>query len=934
MLIAVLMQVGWIAGLVTAAAVSPALPPNLATQAVASADSVYSDNYLPRFAVDGRIPAAGSHADLDQAWCVRGETHREGAAFSLAWPAPVTIAEVVYYARTAWYLEEGWRDYRLYLDGAEQPVRTGRLDRVHGPQRLTLPAPQRAQRLRLVFAGSYGGPNPGATEIMVFPSIPPEGRLPEERRIPRASAELAAQLKAGRLGFTELLVVQRRPIESTHVYTYHVEGFRAGGGLYAFRPDTGALRRLVDAGEGQILDADLAYNGTNVLFSWRQRADAGYHLFTVGADGTGLRQLTDGRWHDYNACWLPDGGIAFLSTRSAQFAYCWISPVGLLHRMEADGSLVRRLSANIVNDFTPSVLNDGRIIYSRWEYVDKPAIPIQSLWAINPDGTGLTGYFGNRVLSPATFMEARAIPGSTCVLCTLTAHNGPASGAVGLIDRAYGMNAQAAIRNLTPEVDIGRVEQGSGNHVRGPYAGPYPLAPPYYLVSRGGTILLRDYDATQEVEVLAPRDGVGFHNPQPLAPRPLPPTVIPSALPAPTGTVGWATVFLQDVYRGLAPHVPRGAVAEIAVVQEMAKPVRADLNRRAFGFQFPVISCGATYAGKLVWGYAPVAEDGSACFRVPAGVPLYFMALDAQGRAVQRMRTFTHFMPGEQQGCLGCHESRQGVALAGRPRAPRQPVCELRPPDWGQGIGFDYAAVVQPVLDRHCVRCHQSPNRVDLGGDKTDFFNVSYETLARGRRRIGEGEWDSPYVSWIPTYNGMEANILEITPGAWGSPRSKLADIVVGGHPDAAGRPRVQLAAAERRRVLQWIDLNVPYYGTSETAYPGTTGCRRLYPAELDATLRAVAQRRCAECHAGGAVPREVWTRITNPGLNRFLLAPLAKAAGGTEACGRAVFADTSDPDYQALLRTFEPVTAQLQARPRDDMPGARPDQTVCRDAQ
>ena len=203
------------------------------------------------------------------------------------------------------------------------------------------------------------------------------------------SPALAARLASGGLGFEELLVVRRRELNPSHVYTYHVEGFGAGGGLYrASVKQPGALKELVASPEGQILDCDLSFDGREILFSWRRKQGEGYQVFVINADGTNLRQLTDGPHHNYNACWLPDGGIAFLTTRSARFAYCWISPVGVLHRMERDGSRVTRLSANIVNDFTPSVLEDGRIIYSRWEYVDKPAIPIQSLWTIHPDGTG------------------------------------------------------------------------------------------------------------------------------------------------------------------------------------------------------------------------------------------------------------------------------------------------------------------------------------------------------------------------------------------------------------------------------------------------------------------------------------------------------------------------------------------------------------------
>jgi hypothetical protein len=582
--------------------------------------------------------------------------------------------------------------------------------------------------------------------------------------------------------------------------------------------------------------------------------------------------------------------------------------------MDADGGNVRALSANYLNDFTPAVMPDGSILYSRWEYVDRPAIPSQGLWTINPDGTMLTHYYGNRVLSPATFMEARPIPGTTKILCVLTAHNGPCRGAIGIVDVRRGDNAQVSIQNLTPEVNIGRVDRGSGNHVRGPYESPWPLDDRFFLVSRMGTVLVRDYDGTAAATVLPPRDGLGFYSPRPVRPRRRPP--VRASAPR-TGGGETATVFVQNVYHGLAPHVKPGEVKRICVVQEIEKSRFAHVSRRAFGFQFPVVSCGATYAPKRVWGYADVAPDGSAAFRVPARVPIYFMAVDAEGRAVQRMRSFTHLAPGEVQGCVGCHEPRES---AGRPGARPAAVFgrtpqDLEPPPWGVA-GFSYARIVQPVLDRHCVKCHDArhPGKLDLSGDRTDYFNVSYEHLAR------QGvPGQNPYTKWIPSYNGQEQNILIIRPKAWGSPASKLADVVLSGHPGARGKPRIDLKKEERQRILTWIDLNVPYYGTSASNHYKRRGCRQMMPKSLNGELARVAKARCAGCHKGGRIPRQAWVRVDRPHLNPFLLAPLAKAAGGTGACGKAVFSNADDPDYKAILKTFAPVRDLLERTPRMD---------------
>jgi mono/diheme cytochrome c family protein len=295
------------------------------------------------------------------------------------------------------------------------------------------------------------------------------------------------------------------------------------------------------------------------------------------------------------------------------------------------------------------------------------------------------------------------------------------------------------------------------------------------------------------------------------------------------------------------------------------------------------------------------------------------MALDAEGRAVQRMRSFTHLMPGEQQNCVGCHANRSHLAPSGhqRPLAALRDAEELVEPEWGVR-GFSYAHIVQPVLDAHCVDCHSAQRMdggVDLSPDLTDFFNVSYEHLAR-KGQPGM----NPYTKWIPTFNGQEANILRVEPKYWGSPASSLAEIILSGHRDREGNARVQLSRAARRRVFTWIDLDVPYYGTSKSNHYDLPGCRQLVPENLDAVLKEVAERRCNMCHQTSGVPRQPYVRITNVHHNSFLLAPLSVEGGGTGRCGKAVFKSKDDPDYRAILETFTPIRQQLNDRPRMDI--------------
>jgi hypothetical protein len=932
---------------------APKLPENLARKAKITATSQHSDHYQAANLADGKVPAPLRADDADKAWCAKGNDHPKGVTVTLEWPQAVTVASVVYYGRTAFHAGENWKDYEVYVGNATQPAAKGRLKAGHGPQPIHLPAPVATNRLALRFLTSHGGPNPGASELQVFAERPalaalgkfltpaefpdPDGFATSPPPIPE-SPELAARLKSGACGFTKLVVAQRHHIRSSHVYTYHCEGQRDGGGLFVYDVPRGTLQRLVDSPDGQIQSCDLSYDGRTIVFGWRRRSEH-YQVYTIGIDGSNLRQLTKGDHHNYDGAWLPDGRIVFLSSRTPQAAYCFFTPVGILYTMNADGSDQRRISANYLNDFTPAVMNDGRIIYGRWEYVDRPAIPIQSLWTINPDGTMLKGFFGNRVLDPATFIEPQAIPGSTDVICTLTGHNGSCRGAIGRIDLGHGDNTQAAMRNLTPEVPLRGVTI-STNGPGGPYQTPYPVDDRYFLVSHDGTIYLRDYDGRQQAKVLAPRD-LGFYNPRPLRPRTRP-AVRPSTLPAEREANPWAAVFLQDVYQGLEPQVRRGEVKQIAVVQEIRRSLITSpgIHEPAFGYQRVVVSCGATYVPKKVWGFADVNADGSAYFKVPAALPIYFLALDAQGRAVQRMRSFTHLMPGEVQGCVGCHEPRSHTPSTPLAASPPGAPQSLREPEWGLQ-GFCFSRIVQPVLDKHCVECHNPLKKekgIDLSGDRTDYFNVAYEVLARRN----QGPVGSPFVSWIPTYNGQEWNILEITPKKWGSPASRLAELILSGHPDDKGKPQVNLDEAARRRVLMWIDLNVPYYGTAETGHPELPACRQMYPKDLTRVMDDVYARRCQSCHAAQKVSALLtwrppkWSgelgpwggmgvRIENPQHNDFLLAPLAKKAGGTEACGRPVFGDKADPDYQAVLSTFQPIAKLMRERPRMDMPNPAP---------
>jgi hypothetical protein len=767
-------------------------------------------------------------------------------------------------------------------------------------------------------------------------------------------------------GIEELVVVVRNFIGSSHNYTYFNEGFRAGGGLYVFNQD--GFRQLISASRGEILDAELSYDGQQVLFSWKKDGRTNYDIFLVNRDGTGLRQLTRHLGNDFNASWLPDGGIAFLSDRDNNYAYCMHSSSAVLYRMELNGTGLKRLSANYLSDIAPHVLSNGKIVYCRWEYVDRFQIPCQGLWAQNPDGTNLMRIYGGRFTGigsdPVTISEAKSVPGTNKIIATLTGHNGAICGGIGIIDPSKGSDNPAGITTILGEM-VTMARQADRNP-RQKYEFAYPVSDRHFLVSNDGSIQLSDYTGKEVATILKRGEGpaigsLGFYAALPVQSRPRE-FLVTGALPAHPESQT-AKVVMQDVYIGLEEFIAkgllkRGDIKQIRVVQGLGKYNKGSQSQRAFCWQFPVVSAGATMEPKKTVSVVTVEADGSAMFEVPAMQPVFFQALDSEGRVIQRMRTFAQFMPGEAQSCTGCHLDRNTSVPVNRGEriiALQKPIQKINGAPWKEHpTAFSYPGQIQPILDRHCLRCHNATSQaggIDLSGDRTDLFNVSYDNLVRdGANRnpaatnASPNEFPHKYVSYIPSYNGSEHRYMAVEyfhPKAWGAFKSQLATLVHDGHPDAKGAKRIELDDMEKRLIYAWIDYNIPYYPTSHTNHPELPhGMRELVPNNFHAILADVAARRCVACHAkpeptpGGwfswhpagkerNLPLKFYLRWEKPELNNFMLAPLAKAAGGTGKCG-PVFQDTNDPDYQKLLHAFDAIHATVKAVPRMDMPDAQ----------
>jgi hypothetical protein len=622
---------------------------------------------------------------------------------------------------------------------------------------------------------------------------------------------------------TPLLFVKRVPTDYSHLVMQYF-GWRArpGGGLYVLEKPGYSLhvRNLLEGQleGGSVLDPCLSYDGKRVVFSYTHcRPDDPYfHLYEIGIDGTGLRQLTSGEYEDLMPEYLPDGGIIFCSTRRRGYARCFGAQFGdrwhvyTLHRMDADGGNLRTLSFHETNEWFPAVLNDGSVAYARWDYVDRHPVLHQNLWRTNPDGTSPVTLWGNHTESPHCCFEAQPIPGSRKIVCTASAHHSVTGGSIILVDPDVDYDGEAAIERLTPEVRFPEAE----GWIDGYYATPWPLSEDHYLVSYSHEKLVPEPDPNPpnalgiylidrhgHRELLYRDPDIGSTSPIPLRPRPRPP-VVPSALPEHATDSG--EFLLLDANQGL-PGDLRGQVKALRVVQVLPKATPIG--------DVPPVGLAGQEPARMVLGTVPVAPDGSARFVAPARKPLLFQALDERGFALQTMRSATYLQPGETASCVGCHEPRTTAPEARAPTAQRAPSAITPGPD---GCApFSYVRLVQPVLDRYCIACHGTENpagAVDLTGTIEGTWTRSYLALTGGRTFWqGDTNAQNAGAALVPRFGGW--NSVHLTPagGAYGARGSRFLRLL-------QGHEGVKLDRDSLERLAIWIDSNALFYGTYDPA--------------------------------------------------------------------------------------------------------------------
>ncbi len=612
---------------------------------------------------------------------------------------------------------------------------------------------------------------------------------------------------------TNILFVKRHAFLPSHNYSVILDAQGPAGGEISlletpwvdghFRPEKSQVRQLFNCGVGIARDPVADFEAKKIYFGYRTSKSDYFDLYVMDADGKNLRRLTEGPFHDYYPCPLPDGGLAFISTRCKARFLCWRPQAFVLFRMNADGSDIRPLSHANLSEWTPSIMRDGRIMWMRSEYLDKGANFGHTLWAIRPDGAHPELIFGNNTLN--CYANGHQVPGTDEICCTLVSHGGDLNGPVALINPAKGRFNPAAIKKITPDVPA----QYHMSWIRKEcFRDPVPISRDYFLCShaphdRFGIYVIDRY-GNRELLHLDP--AIDSMCPTSFRKRKKP--VVVAELESASEEPRDGNFVIADVYQGLLPHVKRGAVKYIRVCEE----VRSELIRRPDGvyqddhtpfqdwYATPIHKVSGpngwpSYVAKATHGLAPVEPDGSANFYAPSGKVLYFQALDENYNELQRMRSVVQLQPGEVRSCIGCHEDRMTAPAPVKKMALRREPSQLEPPLWGAGP-FAYEKVVQPVWNAKCVSCHNAKdeNKIDLSGTlDQERIPASYRTL------ISKG--------WVHYFNFVySVEHKKADPATFGTLKSKLWKVLDGGHYD------VKLTTQEKRRIKCWIDLNCPLW--------------------------------------------------------------------------------------------------------------------------
>lgn len=571
---------------------------------------------------------------------------------------------------------------------------------------------------------------------------------------------------------------------------------------------------LLELPKGIIRDLEASYDASHILFSMRKSFEDSYHIYEMDLKSRKIKQLTRlAEVSDIDPIYLPDGDIAFASTRAAKYCGCNRHIMCNLYKMSPEGANITQIGNSIEFEGTPSITRDGKILYTRWEYVDRNFSGAQGLWTCNPDGTRHALYWGQETKNPA--LNGIQIPNSNKVVAILSSCHDIAWGALAIIDKNIGVEGEKSVVKIFPESARKLIDKPGDKYadsmkaVKIKYEDPEPISEKFILSSRQASeksqtmnLYLTDIESGTDVLVGKSTEGMGLFDAKLLARRTPPMTAAPQRS---YDTSEKALAYVSDVYEGThLKGVKRGDIKYLRIVENPPKLYWSGGYWENEGSQAPAMNYD-DYDDKIILGTVPVESDGSAYFEVPAEKFIYLQALDANGDMLQTMRSGMSILPGEIASCAGCHESRAAPPPASlrHSLALKRKPSKIKPtPAGATGSEFSYIKNIQPILDKHCVKCHdfggKGSEKIVLCGDRGLVFNQSYLQLHSKKAISAIGAGPDAVV---------EAN-------TWGAKHSKIVRMIRNGHSG------VKMPENEFAVLRAWIDLNAPYYSTEDSAYP------------------------------------------------------------------------------------------------------------------
>jgi hypothetical protein len=655
---------------------------------------------------------------------------------------------------------------------------------------------------------------------------------------------------------------------------------------------------------GAVRNPDLNYDADKVVFAFSDHAtplQKRYFLYEAALDGSWVRQLTGTTRDPFNTsnnratvviedndpAYLPDGNLLFISSRCQSFGRCHAGrhvPAMVLYTCDGNGDNIRQLSYNNENEYEPAILNDGKVIFCRWEYTNRNEMFFHKLWQCRPDGSNISHYFGNDMAAPMMITEATAIPGTRKVVATAMGHHTYSTGTTVVIDVDKGENGEQAITHITPETSYSESQGMPNPH----YSHPYPITETLFLVSRAnhpvpsqvkapppndrGIYLI---DAEGSRELLYENPDVASVSPIAIRKRERPP-VLPKIQLAKDADET-ATVYVQNAY--LTRNDPKGLIkpGSIKAIRVNALGVQPRAKRSLLSPGVPV------EIPKKVLGTVPVDANGSAFFKVPARTSLQLQIIGEDGRAILTEKSFFYLQPGEKRSCVGCHEPGGVTPPTGDYARGMEPMG-LKPsagPQYKGGLSF--MRTVQPVLDRYCISCHgldEKKKAISLIHDGKMEWPQSYQELAkRGDHRLGQR-----HVMWFGR------NISR--PYQYYAYGNKVATMLLKNH------STVNMDWDSFMRVIEFLDLNAQCYGD---LFPNKLEERQI-DAKALAELRAYINEVFGEKLA--AQPERALINTVQVDESRILMAPLASAAGGWGQIKG--WPDKNDPGFLKMQQLVE----------------------------